>query len=184
MTWTAARVRRALHDRLDGPGVARRLDAWHRIGVLSQELAAEFVAEAWDLCAWPMSVLPRARWVALFRFAGYTHEFRLASPPTETLRLYRGSDPRGREGLCWSTSVDVARYMALRFPVGMVWVAEVEPGRLLAYLDEGFERQFVVDTTGLAVDVWESPAEVVALDEVELLLRLDRPASSACGGVA
>lgn len=160
-------------DLLDGPAVAVELDRLRLVGDLPRGVAVEFVAEAWDLCPWPMSVLTRASWVALFGVAGYTRELVPAPRPRVALRLFRGSDPAGVEGLCWSESRDVARWMAGRFAVGVVWSAVVEPWRLLAYLDEGWEQQHVVDTTGLQVEVVDGPGVVAGLDREALVAGLD-----------
>lgn len=170
----------AVHDGLvraalavDGAPAAVLMDLFERQGRLPDEVAAVCVPRAWDLCAWPMSVLSRERWVRLFEVAGYSHEFVPARRPAEALRLYRGSDAAGGEGLCWSSNPDVARWMAARFEEGWVWSAVVEPSRLLAFMAAGYEDQFVVDTTGLVAEVVEGPPVVAAYDVDELAARLD-----------
>lgn len=173
-----ADCRRALLDQaLDvGGAAAVLLDLFDRQGRLSQGDAGWFVPRAWDASAYPMSVLPRGRWVVLFRLAGYTHEFEPAQRPGGPLRLYRGSDSVGRGGMCWTSNVDVARWMASRFTDGAVYVAEVGSERLLAFLAPGYEDQFVVDTEGLAVEEFEAWWEVGGLDVEQLMDRLDEAA--------
>lgn len=158
---------------VDGPPAAVLMELMDRTGRLSPEVARRCVARAWDLCGAPMLVLPRDRWVALFEAAGYTHEFEPAERPAGTLTLYRGSDAGGGEGMCWSTNPDVARWLASGYPEGWVWVAEVESSRLLAFMAETYEDQFVVDTRGLVSVVFEEPAVVGALDPEVLASRLD-----------
>lgn len=158
---------------VDGPAAAVLMDTLLQRGRLSPAIASRCVARAWDVCGGPMSVLPRDRWVALFESSGYTHEFAPAERPRETLRLYRGSDAAGAEGMCWSTNPDVARWLAVTHDVGWVWVADVEPWRLLAFMAETYEDQFVVDTRGLEATVFERPGVVAGLDVDELANRLD-----------
>jgi hypothetical protein len=167
-----------------GEAAAVLLEVFERLGRLQVEVASRLVPRAWDLCPAPMLVLSRERWVRLFRVAGYTHEFVPAAPPTGVLRLYRGSDERGREGLCWPSNLDVARWLASRYDEGWVWVAVVEPVRLLAFVAAGYEDQFVVDTTGLVAEVLEGPEVVRGLDVDELSLRLDAAAGVDDGLVA
>lgn len=158
---------------VDASAAAVLLDVLHRAGRVSSSVLSCCVPIAWDLCSWPMSVLPAERWVGLFRAAGYTHEFEPAEAPAGPLRLFRGSDAAGELGMCWSTNLDVARWLASAHPEGWVWSAEVEGWRLLAFLAAGYEDQFVVDTTGLATRVVETPVEVAALDREALAERLD-----------
>lgn len=158
---------------VDGVACAAQLDLFEREGWLTGELATYFVARAWDLCGHPMQVLARERWVSLFRLGGYTHEFEPAPRPVDPVRLFRGSDEAGAEGLSWSRSVDVARWFAVQRREGRVFSALVEPWRLLAFMAGGCEDQAVVDTEGLAVEVVEGPEVVSALDEQVLAERLD-----------
>ncbi len=167
----------ALALEVDGAAAAVLLDLFEEIGRLSAT-ARELVAPAWDLCSAPMSVLSRERWVRLFRAAGYTHEFAPAQRPTRTLRLYRGSDARGRLGMCWSTNLDVARWFAARQDEGWVWASDVEPWRLLAFMAAGYEDQYVVDTTDLEAVVVERPSTVAAMDPDALVRRLDAVAGA------
>lgn len=143
----------------------------HRVG---DSALTRLVPRVWDLCSWPMGTLPRERWVALFRDAGYSHDFEPAERPAGALRLFRGSDAAGAEGMCWSTNLDVARWLALPYDEGWVYEAAVEPERLLAFVAPVYEDQFVVDTTGLEISVLEEPAQVAAIDVDALAERLDR----------
>ena len=157
----------------DDEAAAVVLDLMERDAMLSPELALELVPSVWDRCGAPMLVLSVASWVGLFRRAGYTHDFEPAPQPTEPVRLYRGSDPAGELGMCWSTNPDVARWLASRFPDGRVWSAVVEPERLLAFVAPLYEDQYVVDTTWLRPVLFEGPDVVAALDLDGLFERLD-----------
>ena len=158
---------------VDGPSAAALMDVLLRSGRASQGVLERCVAPAWDLCSWPMAVLPRERWVALFRAAGYTHEHRPAVAPVGPLRLFRGSEAAGELGMCWSTNIDVARWMAAKHDEGWVWSAQVEGWRLLGFMAAGYEDQYVVDTTDLVATVIASPAGVAAIDVDALAARLD-----------
>jgi hypothetical protein len=167
---------------VDGVSCAAQLDLFEREGWLSEDAAGWFVARAWDLCGHPMQVLPRERWVALFRLAGYTHEFVPAPRPVEAVRLFRGSDEAGAEGMSWSSRLDVARWFAVQRAGGRVWSAVVEPWRLLAFMAGVSEDQTVVDTAGLVAEVVEGPEVVSAFDEVVVAERLDWWQSVRAGG--
>lgn len=164
---------RAAFDAGDAPAAAVLLDLLERDMLLTPAVAVELVPQVWDRCSAPMRVLDVSGWVAMFRCAGYTHEFVPAELPAKTLRLYRGSDASGELGMCWSSNVDVARWVASKYDEGWVWVADVEPPRLLAFMAATYEDQFVVDTTGLAPVVFEHPGQVAAIDPEELAGRLD-----------
>jgi len=158
---------------VDEPCAAVVMAELLRSGRLAPAVAVEFVARAWDATPWPMAVLPRERWVALFRAAGYTHEFEPAAAPEEPLWLFRGSDEAGAEGMCWTSNLDVALWFAARFDEGWVWRARVEPWRLLAFMAETYEDQHVIDTTDLVLEVVAGPGDVAAVDVDALTDRLD-----------
>lgn len=169
---------------VNGAGAAALMAELLRQGRLSEKTAQECVARAWDLVPSPMSVLTRKAWVALFRAAGYTHEFAPAAPPSVPLVLFRGSDEAGQEGLCWSSNLDVALWFALRFDEGWVWRAEASPWRVLAFMAETYEDQFVVDTTGLEMEVVADPEALAAVDVDEVAARLDALVEARHGGTA
>lgn len=166
-------VARMMAEHDDEPAAAVLLDLLDRDSMLSPEVALELVPIVWDLCAAPMSVLSVDAWVRLFERAGYTHDREVAPRPTEPMRLYRGSDRGGELGMCWSSNLDVARWLAIRRHRGRVWSAVVEPWRMLAFVAPVYEDQYVVDTRGLETELLEGPEVVAAIDPNELVARLD-----------
>lgn len=124
-------------------------------GLLTSEIAAFAVPDAWCGAEFPQWHLSREFWRLLFELAGYTDDQRPADRPTETLRLYRGSTAAGRDGWSWTDSLAVAtayaegRYRG-RQP-GSVWTAMVQPSALLARITERNEHEYVVDTDGLTI---------------------------------
>jgi hypothetical protein len=109
---SAARVRHAL-DLADGDAPAFELQM-----AIAQAWGAGFVK--------PSAQLPRDRWAALFRRAGY---FTLADlpRPTEPIRLYRGAADGWERGMSWTTSPALAR----RFD-NALWTILAPPATVLA----------------------------------------------------
>jgi hypothetical protein len=118
------------------------------LGVLSDDHAA-YVMWAWSHCDNPQQVTDESEWLALFTQAGFVSEIGSAERPASPMKLYRGAPEDGR--LRWSWSED--RSVAERFAGdgGLVWVATVEPERLLGRTTTREEAEYVVDTNGLDV---------------------------------
>lgn len=135
-----------------GDALARLLHLFAEQGVLSQELAARYVSQAWLTAGSPHRVLGRAEWRELFDLAGYTDNGVPAVRPSQVLRLFRGAPPAYRHCWSWTEDLVVAEDYAASRPDGRMWVAEVEPGRLLARSVSTTEREYVVDTRGLAIE--------------------------------
>ena len=94
-------------------------------------------------------------WRDLFELAGYTEDGKPAERPAEPLTLYRGSVPERKALWSWTDNREVAaRYASgnyYRRPSGILWVATVDPWRLLARNTDRSEYEYVVDTEGLVI---------------------------------
>lgn len=146
--------------RNNGPSVLHMLRSVDR---LSAEVAAATIGAVWSLAEYPDRYLGHDGWRALFSLAGYTVDGVPAERPIEALTLYRGSVPERRGDWSWTDNRAVAERYAgggLRGRrAGVVWVAQVEPRRLLARNTGRDEDEYVVDTGGLVItpfDVDES----------------------------
>lgn len=130
---------------------------------LSPESATATVGPVWSMAEYPDKCLSHRRWRDLFTLAGYTVEGVPAERPTETLTLYRGSVPERRADWSWTDNRAVAeRYAAggLRGRrAGTVWIAQVEPWRLLARNTGRSEDEYVVDTAKLTITPADSTGE-------------------------
>ncbi|WP_345803017.1 hypothetical protein AAIB33_08025 [Microbacterium sp. AZCO] len=101
---------------------------------------------------WPLRLLPRREWIAMFESVGYLvnalrHE---EMRPTEPLVLYRGAVHRYRRGLSWTKYESAARYYTGRFPGRPAHVYQItaEPSWLLAQVWNPFlpeTGQFIVN---------------------------------------
>jgi hypothetical protein len=102
-----------------------------------------------DACA-----LPVAAWREMFASVPYVVNGRAAARPRWARRLYRGAIEDNREGLSWTTRLDIAAYFAAHRQapqaIGRVWAATVAPARMLACLDD--EHEHVVDARDLPMD--------------------------------
>ncbi|MFE7204229.1 hypothetical protein ACFU8R_28630 [Pseudonocardia alni] len=104
-------------------------------------------------------------WQAMVEHAGYfcwgPEGGRPGRRPRRRHRLFRGAVPQRRQGMSWTTNPAIARWFAEHRQVpaevglGRVWVAVLEPSRVLGYLHD--EREFLVDATDLAVQPWTGP---------------------------
>lgn len=126
-------------------------------GMLTAELAAEFVGPAWSMSEYPDTHLDHDTWRGLFSLSGYTVDGVPAERPTEPLVLWRGSVPERKSDWSWTDNREVAaRYAGgdhYHRPKGIVWRAVVDPHRLLCCNLEREEREYVVDTEGLTIKV-------------------------------
>ncbi|MBN9753878.1 hypothetical protein DMP14_00030 [Pseudonocardia sp. Ae707_Ps2] len=94
-------------------------------------------------------------WQAMVEHAGYfcwgREGRRPGRRPRRRHRLFRGAVPQRRQGMSWTTNPAIARWFAehrqVPAEIGLerVWVAVVEPSRVLGYLHH--EREFLVDAT-------------------------------------
>ena len=94
------------------------------------------VADAWSSTEYPERCLSTDKWVDLFGRAGYTHDFKPDWRPTEPVTVYRGCTPEGREGMAWTSDLEVARRFARKAgrPRGHVYTFDAPPDALLAYI--------------------------------------------------
>ncbi|MEV7428295.1 hypothetical protein AB0N29_01640 [Nocardioides sp. NPDC092400] len=138
-------------DRRDGPAL---LEALWAADLLDEENAAA-VGSVWSMAEFPGLSLERATWRSLFKLSGYTVDGTPADPPAEALTLYRGATDEHRDGWSWTPNRAVAARFAderiLGRADGKVWVAHVEPWRLLTRNTEREEEEYVVDTDGLEI---------------------------------
>lgn len=124
-------------------------------GLIDPEQAASLLWRLWADIRRPREAMPVPAWVKLFRGVGYRVGDRSGghpqSRPTEPVRLYRGATAAGRGGLHWSSDTVVPRGAA-RAHGGHVWVADVDPCRLLAtYLGTG-HPEVLVDADGMRME--------------------------------
>lgn len=126
-------------------------------GIIDAVTVTAHVGEVWRSAEYPDRALDWDDWVALFEAAGYTEEGKPAQRPREALTLYRAAGPGHQCGHTWTHDVEIAEIF---LHVGgrdlfdsQVWVANVEPWRLLAAIElEGpGEAQYVVETLRLDV---------------------------------
>ncbi|OXM50265.1 hypothetical protein CFP71_27925 [Amycolatopsis thailandensis] len=139
--------------RVDGPVLVSGLQV--RSLITDTQLTA-VLGRVWSMAEYPDRALGHARWRELFAKAGYAADGRPESRPDTTLRLYRGSVERRRTDWSWTDSLDVARDYALSGirgrPRGTIWTALVDPAMLLARNTGRDEKEYIVDTSGLAID--------------------------------
>ena len=123
---------------------------------LDREVARIVVPAAWSAVEFPSRACDEDLWRHLFDLAGYTVDTAPAERPSEPLTLWRGALPSHASGWSWTDDLELARWFAARphnRAEGRVWVATVEPTRLLARITqqrEG-ESEYVVDARGLQV---------------------------------
>jgi hypothetical protein len=151
---TAAVIHRIEHD---DHTVAADLSRMLARGELRHEVAVECVPHAWRWNNRPLADLPQQQWIQLFRFAGYTHDHAPAARPSgRAVRLWRGGASAKR--LSWTSDRNLARGFAIRTPASNVgvlgeptlWVALVDPARLLAYFSN--EKEYIIDPLGVAAE--------------------------------
>lgn len=121
---------------------------------LTDESFQGVVAEAWALGEPWLSGVDRATWLSLFQLNGFTDKGSRTDPPTETVAVFRGTTEEYKQGMSWTTDIDVARRFAYDRisgrPVGNVYSARIEARWLLAYINEGHsEKEWVVNPTHL-----------------------------------
>ena len=140
--------------------LAKVLDEAHRDRkfVGRPDALAHAVANAWSIAGFSHEALTQPRWLDLFKEAGYAVDGHLAPEPTEPIRLYRGAPDDYRHGLAWTRDLSTARRFADGTEgrhVGTVWVADVPPANLLAFIHYGFEYEYIVDTAGVEIRPYE-----------------------------
>lgn len=141
-----------------GEALARVLATLDRRGELLLDQAV-MVMWAWAYSQYPRSVLTDDQWRSLFRAAGYVEGFNFAQRPSAPITLYRGATDEGRLGWSWTSSPATAGKYAtevFKRPPSLIWVATVEPERVLGHFAERGEQEFVVDTAGMTVEPYQS----------------------------
>ena len=108
------------------------------------------------MAEFPYRMLDLWQWEELFRWSGYRHDGRLVKPPKAALTLYRGATDDYRDGMSWTSSLEMAEWFVIRNRdvfgfEARVWAATFEPYRLLCRIDDRKEDEYVVDTSGLDI---------------------------------
>ena len=115
------------------------------------------VGSVWCDADYPERYLPRSEWRDLFSISGYTEDSIATARPPGPLRLYRGAVEEHHDGWSWTDDVEVARTYAsgehYGRGLGWLWTAVVDPERLLCRNSFRDESEYVVETTGLAIDL-------------------------------
>ncbi|TYQ11605.1 UNVERIFIED_ORG: hypothetical protein L601_001500000190 [Gordonia westfalica J30] len=129
-------------------------------GSITEETFAQLLGPAWSDAEYPEGSFDRETWTRVFRRHGYRVNGVPAARPTTSVRLYRGATADGRAGMSWTDHLSTARsfaYGQLRGrPVGTVWTALVDPDRLLSRVTERSESEFIVDTDGLTITMFDN----------------------------
>jgi hypothetical protein len=123
--------------------------------LITGEDLTRLVGVVWSMAEYPDDALGHERWLELFTLAGYTVDGVLATRPSSSVTLYRGSVPERRADWSWTDSLDIAQSYAHGGiggrPQSTVWTAEVDPARLLARISERDEDEYVVNTADLPI---------------------------------
>jgi hypothetical protein len=138
--------------RNEAPRLMFYLD-WNHL--LTDEALTANVADVWSSCDGPELRFDRDLWRDYFQRAGYTVNGKPADRPTGPLTLYRGAPPEQRADWTWTNNRELAANEASgeldRRPVEKIWVATVDPWRLLTGITYPDEHEYVVDTDGLEI---------------------------------
>lgn len=108
------------------------------------------VAQTWSVAEFPERNMPPYIWVQMFTTAGYTHNRQPASLPTEPVTVYRGSVPKGRFGMSWTSDLELAQKFASGTMYGRtqghVYMFHAPPAALLAFVGEDRgENEYVIN---------------------------------------
>lgn len=111
---------------------------------------AQALTDEWASPDFREGSIGRQWWIDKWREVGYTASGRAAPRPTEPLELFRGAKYWHRVGMSWTTDYTIAERFAKSI-YGDVWKARVLPWRLLAYVPDRQELEYVVDPRRLKV---------------------------------
>lgn len=117
---------------------------------------ARVAGEFWSMAEFPERCLDHETWSEVFEMAGYTVDGQRVERPHQPVLLYRGSTVEGRDNWSWTDDREEAGRNASGFyrrRPGHLWVALVEPWRLLARNTGRGESEYVVDTDGMTIDL-------------------------------
>ena len=148
--------------RCSGPAL---LAALLRIRALTPATAA-LAGPTWSMAEFPDAALPHKTWRSIFAMAGFCVDGRRAERPQQPLVLYRGATAARRRMWSWTDDREVAaRYAAGHYgrKPGSVWIAVVDPARLLARVAERQEAEWIVDAARLQIRALD--AHTAPLDE-------------------
>jgi hypothetical protein len=134
-----------VQDRLQGPRILH--DAWSA-GLISDLDLRGLIPDTWLYVDWPERVIGAAKWVPMFRAAGFLTIPYGLPPPAGPLSVYRGASAERMAGMSWSEDINRAD----QFRQGQAW-----------YAPTGIYRTVVAPSAVLALleRKGESPPEVV-----------------------
>lgn len=158
---TVGEVKHAAHC-VGGDQYPKLVFLLHDARLLTAEVAATCVVEAWVMANFPDRKLFLSDWRKLFKATGYTVDGVAAHRPPDPLVLYRGAVKKRRAYWSWTDDLDTARsFVELRKKEGKtrLWTATVESRRLLAYTSLRDERAYIVDTRRLSIGEYQESAD-------------------------
>lgn len=123
-------------------------------------LTPDALIYAWaSLSDGPQRHLETEWWVEMFSSFGFITDSQMARP-VAPVTLYRASLPEYARNMSWTT-LEQAKGFAIG-PGRLVYKATFEPGKILAYIDDYAEGEYVVDARNAdAVPVWKrGPAQL------------------------
>ena len=127
-------------------------DWWHS-GTLTVDDLRAVLPDAWCWPEWPQRALGVGEWVGLFRTAGFVSDTGRVAP-TEPVTVHRGTTWGRRRGMAWTTDRQRAEWFADRWTLwatgsGMVVTATIDPGAMLAFIDDRRGSEVVLDPGAL-----------------------------------
>lgn len=116
---------------------------------LPRDQQIKAVGDAWTMCHWPEELMPRQKWLPIFRAVGYHDNLRSAMAPDSVI-LWRGGTNEMR--MAWTGDRDRAVWFQHRLDdegtPGKLWTITVGADRLLAHYNNEkgrAEDEYVID---------------------------------------
>jgi hypothetical protein len=124
--------------------------------VISNATISAVTADVWSAAEYPQDSLLQVDWLDLFNTAGFTIDGRPADRPERPTLLWRGSVPRLRRRMSWTSDRELAENFALAGfrgrPQGTVYQTEAPPKALLCINHTSRqESEHVLNTRGLVI---------------------------------
>lgn len=136
-----------VHDRLQGPRILH--DAWSA-GLISDLDLRGLIPDTWLYVGWPERIIGSAKWVSMFRAAGFLSIPYGMPRPSGPLIVYRGASTERMAGMSWSEDISRADQFRQRHawhaPTA-IYRTVVAPDAVLALLERKGESppEVVVD---------------------------------------